>query len=82
MYVHNVRNIVVFCKVYKAFSNEVTIDKIKVLLERLNNEYSLGNMCRPHTCYKSNVIDKCKKYNMWLFIEKTIPAVHIEQLLR
>lgn len=67
--------------IYKSFSNELTIDKIKIILKRLNNEYANGNMCRPHSSYKKNIIDKCKKYNMWLFIEKSIPNVHVEKLL-
>ena len=47
----------------------------------LNEEYSQGNICRPHSSYKKSVVDKCRKYNMWLFIERIIPIEHIEQII-
>ena len=68
--------------IYKALGCVIGIEQIKNLLERLNTEYAQGRMCRPHSVYKHVVVDKCKKYNMWLFIEKTIPFEHMEQLLR
>jgi hypothetical protein len=27
------------------------------------------------------LLEKCKKHNMWLFIEKTIPFEHVERVL-
>ena len=26
------------------------------------------------------ILEKCKKHNMWLFIEKTIPFEHVEKM--
>ena len=68
--------------IYKALGCVISIEQIAALLERLNLEYAQGRMCRPHSVYKQAVVDKCKKHNMWLFIEKTIPFEHMEQLLR
>lgn len=67
--------------IYKSLGNVVKIEQIGTLLEMLNNEYAHGRMCRPHSVYKQSTIDKCKKHNMWLFIERTIPFEHIEKLL-
>lgn len=58
----------------------ITIDEIETLLIQLNNEYSNDNMCRPHSFYKSSIIEKCRKNNFWLFLEKTIPYEHLEKL--
>lgn len=67
--------------IYKSFNNTITIEKIGELLDKLNNEYSQNRLCRPHSFYKQSIIDKCRKYNMWLFIEKQIPFEHIEKML-
>jgi hypothetical protein len=66
--------------IYKSFDNTVSIEKIGQLLETLNNEYAHGRLCRPHSLYKQSLVDKCKKQNLWLFIEKTIPFEHVERL--
>ena len=65
---------------YKSFNGVVGIKQIEVLLETLNCEYSRGNICRNHKCYKRSVLDKCKQYNLWLFLEKTIPFEHVEYI--
>jgi hypothetical protein len=67
--------------IYKSLGNVISIEHIGSILERLNNEYSRGRICRPHSSYKESVVEKCKKYNMWLFIEKTIPVEHVEMLV-
>jgi hypothetical protein len=67
--------------IYKSFCNAVSIEQIGKLLIRLNVEYAHGRMCRPHSLYKQSLLDKCKKHNIWLFIEKTIPFEHVERLL-
>jgi hypothetical protein len=55
------------------------IAHIKVILEKLNDEYANERICKPHSYYKKNAIDKCKKYGLWLFIEHTIPFEHVEK---
>lgn len=67
--------------IYQSFGKAVSIDEIGKLLEKLNNEYAHGRLCRPHSIYKQQLLDKCKKHNMWLFIEKSIPFEHVERLL-
>jgi hypothetical protein len=66
--------------IYKSLKNVVSIEQIGELLEKLNNEYACGRMCRPHSVYKQSILDKCKKHHMWLFVEKTIPVEHVERL--
>jgi hypothetical protein len=67
--------------IYKSFSNAVSIEQIGKALIKLNNEYAHGRLCRPHSVYKQSLLDKCKKQNMWLFIEKTIPFEHVDMML-
>ena len=67
--------------IYKYLGSVVSIEQIGKLLDRLNNEYAQGRMCRPHSVYKQSILDKCKKYNMYIFIERTIPFEHIEILI-
>jgi hypothetical protein len=67
--------------IYTSFGHVVSIEQIKNLLEKLNTEYSNGRLCRPHSLYKSTLLEKCKKHNLWLFIEKSIPFEHVERLL-
>ena len=76
MFIDNVYDI------YKSFNKTVSIQQIKALFDKLNNEYSHGRMCRPHPVYKQTLIDKCKKYNMWLFMDKSIPFHHVEWLFQ
>lgn len=66
--------------IYKSFGCAISVSQIGNLLSLLNIEYSKGKMCSSHSYHKQQVIDKCKKYNMWLFIEKTIPFEHIDRL--
>lgn len=67
--------------IYKSFCNLVSIQEIGNLLDKLNNEYAQGRMCRPHSQHKQSILEKCKKHNMWLFIDKIIPFEHVEMLL-
>lgn len=67
--------------IYKAFNKVVSVQAIGSLLEKLNNEYAKGKICRPHSAYKQHVLDKCKAHNLWLFIDKSIPFQHVEQML-
>lgn len=67
-------------QIYTSFNKLVSVKQIGKLLERLNAEYAKGSMCRPHTKYRPALIDKCKKYNLWLFMDKTIPFEPLEKL--
>jgi hypothetical protein len=75
-FVDNIYNI------YKSLNGSATISDISKLLDKLNVEYSKGNLCRPHSMYKPHIIEKCKKNNLWLFIERTIPFEHVYKLLK
>lgn len=67
--------------IYTSLNCLVNIKCITKAFEILNIYYSKEELCRPHSCYNKNIIDKCKKYNMWLFIDKTIPVEHIKKIL-
>jgi hypothetical protein len=67
--------------IYKAFGESLSIEQIGKLLEKLNDEYSRGNICKPHSSYKTSIVEKCKKHNFWLFIDKTIQFEHLERVL-
>jgi len=68
--------------IYKAYNGRLTVADISNLLEKLNMFYANGIMCRPHSSYKESVITKCRSYNLWLFLERTIFKEHIEQVLQ
>jgi len=77
-------------QIYQSLEN-VSIEQIADALKRLNEEYSNSVTEQSHSeCvgikinannYKKSVVDKCKKYNFWLFIDKVIPSNHIKFLL-
>jgi len=50
------------------------------LLYDLNDKYSSGLLC-DFNKYKASKIDKCKKYNFWLFINKNINIEHLQFIL-
>lgn len=66
--------------IYQSFNNSITVQELRILLERLNSEYSKGNLCQPHNSYRSSIIEKCKKYNLWLFINRSISFDHMKIL--
>ena len=68
-------------EIYNAYNGRLTVSEIGQLLEKLNIEYSKGNICRPHSTYKDSVLKKCAEYNLWLFLDRTIPTEHIEKML-
>jgi hypothetical protein len=65
-------------KIYKLFDGTVSVELIGKLLERLNFEYSQNKICRSHSLYKEPLLEKCRKYGLWLFIEREIPFEHVE----
>ena len=67
-------------KLYKSFDGLLTIPQIGTLLDALNVEYANNRMCRPHSQFKSGVVDKCKKHNFWLFIDHTVPIDHVHRI--
>lgn len=68
-------------EIYKIMNGTCTVQSIAVALEKLNVEYSRQNICRPHSSYKQNVLDKCKKQNLWLFLERNISAEHVQRMM-
>jgi len=75
VFIDNIYNI------YKYFHGVVDISEIESALIILNTEYSQGRLCRSHSFYKQTVIEKCKKYNMFLFLERYISPEIIEQIM-
>lgn len=61
---------------------DFNIDELEELLDDLNTYYSQQKLCKDHSKYRSSIIDKCRKHNFWLFIDKTIPYSHIEKLIQ
>ena len=68
-------------QIYTSFNRLVSIEDIGKSLEVLNGEYAKGNLCRDHTKYTQGVVDKCKKYGLWLFLERAIPFEHVERVM-
>lgn len=68
-------------KIYQYLQGQKTIQQIGELLEKLNQEYSRGHMCKPHGTYKPNVIEKCKKHGLWLFLEREVSPEHVERMM-
>lgn len=67
--------------IYKYLNGSKTIAEIGELLNTLNNEYSKNKMCKNHTKYPDAIVEKCKKHNLWLFLERRIPPEHVEGLM-
>lgn len=67
--------------IYTSLRGTISIDDLGKLLERLNEEYAKGNLCRPHKNYKKTILDKCAKYGLWLFLDRSIPVEHVEHLI-
>ena len=67
-------------KIYRFMNGSKTIKEIDELLQILNREYSKNKICKSHSHYKEPVIEKCKKYNLWLFLEREIPCEHVEKV--
>lgn len=74
-FIDNVYNI------YKHFNGSLSIADIGNALDKLNEDYAKGIRCRPHSSYKITIIEKCKKGNLWLFIDKVVPFEHVQQVL-
>lgn len=66
---------------YSNYNGKISIEKIEEALDKLNTYYSNGLMCKPHTEYKTHIIEKCKKTGLWLFINRTLQPEHLERLL-
>jgi hypothetical protein len=66
--------------IYNQFNGMVSISEIGILLKKLNIAYSKEQHCRPHRLYRNGIIEKCKKHNLWLFIDRIIPFEHLRTL--
>ena len=67
-------------EIYTHLDSQVSVKDIGLLLTRLNKCYSQQELCNKHATYTKNTIDKCKKYGLWLFLERKIPCAHIKLL--
>ena len=67
-------------KIYKYLQGRRTIGEIGELIEKLNHEYGRGHVCKPHNMYKPVVTDKCRKYGLWLFLDREISPEHVERI--
>jgi hypothetical protein len=68
-------------ELYKYFSGTLSINEIHKYLQELNNEYSHERFCKSHNTYKETLINKCKKHNFWLFIDRILHIEHIKLLV-
>ena len=73
-FIENVHSII------RALDYKIDVGELHQCMIQLNKEYGKENMGRPHSVYSNRVIDKCNKYNFWLFLESTIPLEHIEKI--
>jgi hypothetical protein len=69
-------------KIYRYLNGTKSIKEIGELLNILNTEYAKNKICRSHENYKDTIIQKCKKYDLWLFLEREIPCEHVERVAR
>lgn len=74
MFVDNVHEI------YQQFQGTLSVSELGVLLNKLNQAYSNELLCRPHRFYRDTVLDKCKKHDFWLFIDRFIPFEHVKRI--
>lgn len=68
-------------ELYKYFNGTLSISEIDIYLQELNKEYSHEKLCKSHNKYKDSLINKCKKYNFWLFIDRILHIEHIKVLV-
>lgn len=69
-------------EIYTHFNGLYSISDIAKVLERLNTEYAKENLCSLHTSFKPHIIEKCKKHDLWLFMNgRKIPVEHIKALI-
>lgn len=67
--------------IYKSLNGTVDINYLENVFGKLNAYYRKGIFCRPHSNYTKNVIDKCEKYDLWLFLEKNISIEHVQKVI-
>lgn len=67
--------------IYNIHNGELDIHLIKLFLDKLNYLYSVEEICKPHNSFKTSIIEKCKKYGLWLFIHKQIQLDHFEKVI-
>lgn len=65
-------------EIWKDMDGCIDIDELTSRLEKLNIAYAEGRMCRAHSSYKPNVIQKCKQGGLWLFIDRKISSDHVK----
>jgi len=58
-----------------------TVVDLQKLLSMLNEEYKNQTLGNSHSKYKDTVLEKCRKHNMYLFLERTIPIEHVYLVL-
>ena len=67
-------------EIYDRLQFKHTIAEIGLALDKLNTCYKNQQFDIKHANYSKNIITKCQKYNLWLFLERKIPAFHIVTL--
>lgn len=68
--------------IYTHLNGLYSISQIAQILDLLNQEYSKGNICDPHDMFRPGVVEKCRKHNLWLFMQKKIPVEHVKLLIK
>jgi hypothetical protein len=63
------------------FENPIAfLEELKQLLVDLNTCYSKQQLCKSHSSYRDSLVKKCKQYNLWLFMDRTLQFSHLRQL--
>lgn len=68
--------------IYTYFNGLLCVSEIAKLLEQLNGEYAKENLCNLHATFRPNVIQKCRNYGLWLFVNHIIPVEHVKTLVQ
>lgn len=63
--------------IWSALEGRMSLEQLEMSLEYLNHLYSQGRVCKQHSKYRDNIIQKCKESGLWLFIDRDIPLDHV-----
>lgn len=67
-------------EIYTYFDGTKNMKEIEEALDILNEEYKNERLCRPHECYNTYAINKCKKYGLYLFLDRKIIPQYIQEI--
>lgn len=64
--------------IYKQFEGRLSVQDMNLVLQELNTVFGKGEL--RVGVYSERIISKCKKFNFWLFMNKTICSNHVKEV--